>query len=1101
MLKLLEGKAGSGKSALMMDEIRRYGEKEIGSILIVPEQYSHNAERRLCEACGDSLSLYGEVLSFSRLASRAGCPASLRTLDKGGRFLCMEKAFRDVVTSLSVLSSANRITLPAQLLQVYDQFRASSVSVREASEAVAELPGRLSRMLGDMDLIFQAYESTIPKDMYDPADVMDQLAECVISSGAVEGKRIYLDGFTDFTGQEMAVIRELLRSGNEITVALTVSDSAFDGGAYRIAWETSGRLTRLAESCGTEVKKEKIQNPAVRDPALSYWLDHLYEPRAESYPDKTEAISLYTAADLTGECELAASLAHRIVRETGCRWREVGVVARGWDTYESSACYAFDKFDVPVTRTVKSSLLEHPAVNALLQALDAVCLDWNPEAVLSWVYSGYSGVARESADKLENYMLRWNVRGSKTWRKGDWAMRPEGFSRGDEEKDSELLRSLNTCRKQIAKVLGKLEDALHASDCLRDMVIAVYAFLVDSGFSDAVSQKDASLRQRGELQKASEFEQVWDRLITALEQFAAVLGEEIMEPEEFSRFLRLLLGQYEIGTIPSTVDSVGIGDMTRMKAQGIRHLIILGADDSRLPTVSGGEALLSDTDCRDLRANGIELMDTADQRLEREMNVIVSSLSLAKDSVTLIRTGESGGKRPSFLTVKAEQLFSLSERSPGNEILTEAPMPCFEYACSAFRSDEETAQEARDYFSRDDEWGKRLEAARRASSLTRGKLSAETAKGLYHENINLTASKVEEYQRCRFSHFLQYGLRVKPRKQITLDAPESGNYIHYLMENVAREAKKAGGFSELSQADCYRLTDLYSERYITETLGGMETKSERFRYLFNRLTENARQIVLDMARELSQSDFQPLDFELDFSPTGEMDMIPVGDSFLFRGKVDRIDGWVSDGKLYLRVIDYKTGKKSFDLSDVWYGMGMQMLMYLFALETSGKERYGMEIVPAGVLYAPARDVVLSADRQDGAEKWQKQRDKELCRSGLLLNHDEVLEAMEHGEHVFLPVKVKKDGTISGDSLASLEQLGVLRRYLEKTLNQIGELMRDGEIDANPIYRSPMDNACQYCDYQEACHFREGDGGDKKRFLTKFKVPEVWEKMREVTERG
>ncbi|MBQ8975748.1 MAG: PD-(D/E)XK nuclease family protein, partial [Oscillospiraceae bacterium] len=380
-----------------------------------------------------------------------------------------------------------------------------------------------------------------------------------------------------------------------------------------------------------------------------------------------------------------------------------------------------------------------------------------------------------------------------------------------------------------------------------------------------------------------------------------------------------------------------------------------------------------------------------------------------------------------------------------------------------------------------------------------GSLTRETAKKLYGGKITVSASKADKYYECKYKFFMEYGLRAKPRKSAGFDAPVYGTFIHYLLEKVIGQIMSHGGFGAVTERSCRELTAKYVSEYVNDVLLRFEGKSERFIYLFNRLAEDAQSIVITMVKELADSDFAPLDFELEIGRG--TDIVPPelsdGDTqMVIEGFVDRVDGWIHDGKLYLRVVDYKTGKKALSLSNIWYGMGLQMLIYLFALQKSGSGYYGSEIVPAGVLYAPAREELLSISRNSTQEEITKERIKNIKRSGLLLNDEEVIHAMAHDDaKVYLPVRFNKDGQAVGDSLATMEQLGALSRHIDKKLLEIGKELRSGKIEADPFYRSRTDNACQFCDYRQACHFDE-ENGDRAHWITKLKTPNAWSKIME-----
>ena len=281
----------------------------------------------------------------------------------------------------------------------------------------------------------------------------------------------------------------------------------------------------------------------------------------------------------------------------------------------------------------------------------------------------------------------------------------------------------------------------------------------------------------------------------------------------------------------------------------------------------------------------------------------------------------------------------------------------------------------------------------------------------------------------------------------------------------------------------------------------MEGRNPRFRYLFARLRNTAYAVIDQVAEELRHSDFVPLEFELSFGDRGQLPAVVISEpdaELRIGGKVDRVDGWIKDDKLYLRVVDYKSGKKAFDLSAVKMGLDIQMLLYLFTLQKEGRAYFGREIEPAGVLYLPARDEILSVERNIPAEKLQGEREKLLRRSGLLLAEPEVLRAMEHEslqEPHYLPLRVSRDGSLSG-SIASAAQLGKLGKYVEKLLHQIAQEVRQGNIDADPCCHSEDDSFCQYCDWADACHFQDGRDGDHLHYILPVKAEEFWKMLEE-----
>ena len=386
---------------------------------------------------------------------------------------------------------------------------------------------------------------------------------------------------------------------------------------------------------------------------------------------------------------------------------------------------------------------------------------------------------------------------------------------------------------------------------------------------------------------------------------------------------------------------------------------------------------------------------------------------------------------------------------------------------------------------------------RRARTMQRGRLSGEAVRTLYGRAIRMSASRMDQLKRCHFGYFMQYGLKAKERRAAGFEAPEIGTFIHYLLENVTRDVMDRGGFAAVKKEELRILVRGYVDRYADECIDHYQEKSARFRYLFSRLRRAAWSMIENIADELAESDFHPMEFELGFGGGGELPAITIKEgktTLSVSGKVDRVDGWIHDEKLYLRVVDYKTGKKSFDLTDLRYGLGIQMLLYLFTLSEKGEAHFGREIVPAGVLYLPARDLILRADPTISEEKLADAMRKELHRSGMVLSEPHVLRAMEHSAletPCYLPIRIGKDGSISG-GVATAAQLGKLGGYVDRLLRQIARELESGNIDADPCSRGPQDSACTYCDFASACYFEDGRGRDRTRYLQKTDEEAFWQ---------
>jgi len=1104
MLKLILGTAGSGKTSIITNEIReKVAAQEGGNFFIVPEQYSFEAERELCEVCGDSLSLYAEVLSFSRLAVRVSQEAGTGgriSLDKGGRLLCMSLAMSQIGTRLKLYSTArNKAELQASLLQTVSELKAACVSSNDLNTAAQSAEAGLSDKLCDIALCMDAYDAIMAQGHADPTDKLLRLAETVGQSSVGTGGHIYIDGFTDFTGAETQVITALLKKRAELTVCLTCDGIYGDSEHFEPSRRAANLLLRMAKEQGVDTEIISPETESTKAASLTFFEEKLYSYTSEVRENENNSIRVIRADNIRAECEMAAALCLDFVRETGSRFRDIAVAARGFDSYSAALDEAFRLYDVPLFTARRGSILQKPVPALIAAAFEIIHGGWDPDAVLSYLKTGLTGISRENCDLLENYVTTWNIRGSMWTRNKPWTLHPDGFGLEYDDVSRDKLNKIDSLRHALAAPLVALSENGKAVQTASAQVKALSNYLSAISLPETLENKAIELEKGGRELLSAEYGQLWDIILNSMEQTAAILDDTSMSQEEFSKLFLQTLSQYDVSAIPVSADSVSAGDMDRMRRRHIRHLIVLGASDDRLPNVQSGTGLLSSEERDEMLELGISLGGGTDE-LSRELCLIYNCITLPSETLTLSFSafdGSGAQVRPSFLINRAKLLFNLNEEVLDlSKTRLHAPSPAFLLATNALDGGDESARLAFEYFSETDEGRERLLSLSQRTSRDRGKLSTDAVTALYGEKLRLSPSRTDAFSACRFAYFLQYGLKLSERERAGFEAPEFGTFMHYVLENVAAEIAKGLGFKAAPSETTDALVDKYTDLYIVEKLNGFEDKSPRFVYLFNRLRPSVHRVTADIMRELSKSDFVPLDFELSFMGDGELSPVRLSDGkneLFIHGIADRVDGYFRDGKLYLRIIDYKTGKKSFSLSDIWYGMGLQMLLYLFALEDEGKARYGKEIVPAGVLYIPAKDTLISANGDLTDEELSREKAKTLKRSGLILDDINIISAMESSENPeYIPVSFKKDGSISTDSLAAPEQFKALHAHVDRRLLELCENLKGGKIEASPYYRGENENACMYCPYVSVCRFDETH--DTRRYLSKIKPEEFWSRL-------
>lgn len=1066
-------------------------------VMLVPEQYSHETERALCQELGNRKAQGCEVLSFTRMASRVADVAgggAAPTLDGGGRMLLLYRALREVGELLSSYRASSRKPAFLEgLMASVDECRSYGVSPAVLAAAGERLGGQAGERLKDVSLIFDAYEGLTARLMADPRARLDKLAEGLRSSGWARGREIWLWGFTDFTPQQGAVLKELLRQA-DVTVALTC-DPKDSAELFEPARRSAGWLTRLASGEGVSTRTEELNRPIERHPSLYHLEQELFSAAPMPWKGESRVIRL-SAPTPRQEVEWVAAEMRRLAREEGYRWRDMALCARTFSPYEGLVDSVMGRYDIPVFLSTMSDVLQKPVLALVVAALGAAGRDYPAEEMLRYLKSGLTGLSEEEGDELENYVLTWDIRGGTWRRRKDWDMHPDGYGKSFSDADREKVGWLDGLRRRLIAPLEALRTCGERTG--RGYALALYQVLEQIDLPRRLAERAAVLEERGEEKLAAEYRQLWDILAGGLEQCVLLLGDLELELDEFARLFGLALSQYTVGSIPVSLDRVSAGDAPRMAGKRMKVLFLLGAHSGALPDCAPAPGLFSDRDRQRLAELDIRLAPRQGDKLQRELTIAYETCCLPTQRlyVSYPRADETGGEQvASFLWQRLKVLFPEEgevRTEEGTDSRLSAPAPATELAAER----EEVAQA----LSLLPGYEPRVERILAAAHWRRGSLSPHTVRELYRGSVSMSATRLDLYNSCRFAHFLKYDMGAKPRERASFQASDYGTFIHSVLEQVLRRALGEQDGLERLCADAelrHIWTEEAAERYEQEALQGLEDKGARFRYVFARMRQSAAAVVDSVAEELAASDFKPTHLELGFGRGGELPALEWKGPVRLRlnGAVDRVDSWVSEGTRYVRMVDYKTGIRTFEFSDVEDGRGLQMLLYLFALRREGQRVLGPEeVAPAGVLYIPARNPVVTGSRSADGEEVARLRESQLRRCGLVLDDGEVLWAMEHasgGAFRFLPVG--GNARNRGDWLVNDRQLDALDRHMTRTLEGVAAGLAAGDIAANPYWHDEKKNACRYCKYVAACHFEEA-GGDHVRRRRAIGGQEFWLKL-------
>ena len=1069
MLHLLLGTDWTANRDEILRRISRdVKEEKNGRILMVPELISHETERRLCAAAGDTASRFAEVLSFTRMGRRVADEqgnAAEECLDAGGRVVAMAAAARQLSSRLKAYASVE--TKPeflTGLIEAVDEFKRCCISSEDLMSAAQETDGSLAQKLEELALILESYDALCAFGKRDPRDQETLLLEQLTQGDFAKSHVFYIDGFPDFTRQHMAILEHLIQNSPSVTISMNCDKVDSKLLAFEKAGDTASQLLRIAQRAGQEVQIERI--PA-RHTELSPMRNTLFQGQILS-GNCGETLKVCQTESPYQECLAAAEQIMELVRG-GCRYRDITVVCADLAAYQSLVNLAFHRCGIPVYLSGTEDILQKSVISTVLSAMDAALGGFEQRSVLRYLRSVLSPVEPDICDLVENYAICWGIRGNR-WQ-DNWTYHPDGLSGIFDEESTARLQLINEARKVAIDPLVRLLGGFRKAQNLSEQVLALYDFLQQIRLEERLDTLAQEMDAAGDNRSAQILNQLWEILLGALEQLHDVLGNTVWDTDTFARLLQLLLSQYQVGTIPPVLDAVQCGQVSAMRLHQQKHLIVLGAQEGNLPRYSGSAGVLTDQERVMLRNLGVPLTGGAMEGIQAEFAEIYGVFCGAMETVTVY----TSGAQPSFVCRR------LAELAGGMQEV----QPQFGAALS-------DAFEAGAYLARwnDGDVASQLdlqegfESVCNSKNYELGRVERPQIDKLYGKQLQLSASQIDRQAECRLSYFLKYGLRAKERKEATVDPAEFGTYVHAVLEKTARRVLELGGFPQVSLEQTLEIAQHYSDEYAAEHFASLD--SQRLAYLFRRNGQELHMVVRELWEELQQSQFQPADFEVNFGSAGGLPPIAINGSTMnaiLRGFVDRVDTWKQHGNDYYRVIDYKTGKKDFDYCDVFNGVGLQLLLYLFALQECGGAVVGDRPIPAGVQYFPARAPYVNADGRMTDEELEKLRMKDLKRKGLLLSDEEVLQAMEPGENPQrLSYSVKKDGSLSGD-LADRAQMKLLKAYLQRILGKMVDEIASGNVEPNPYTRGTSHSACTFCPYGAVCHEAEVEGRRNYKTMT------------------
>lgn len=1076
-----------------------------GYIFIVPEQFSYETEKAMLDKVGAKGLLNVEVISLSRLANvileEQGVINGKQQVDDGVKMMTMSLALEALSDSLTVFKKyITRPALVANLVSFATEMKQCSVTVGMFEEYLkTSEKSSLKSKLEELIMIISLYNAMLSKDYYNNDDTLDMLCELFETYKFFENKTVVIDGFTRFTKQESKVIEKAVMQADDIFITFNTDKNSF-GDDYSMF----ANVNRQIENLKNIAKKSnvKIAVPIVVgdfdkdiDTQLLALEKNFFRIEKETFSGvDPESITLLCAPNKSDECEYVAQTIKRLMRENEVRCRDIIVFERSKDSYDRELAAAFKKYGIPFFEDKRQPIDNQPLIVLMKSLFDIACNGLSTESLLRYLKTDLTELNSEEIARLENYAFIWKLKASQ-W-KNDFVDNPRGFGSELNDFDKAELERLNELRrKAVAPVLAFKREFTEAVGSQKTVI--VYEFLEKNSIRAKLKKNAQRLLQSGNQALCEEQESIWKLVVDMLDKLYLVSSQAELSNKRYSELFEILLSVSDFGTLPSGLDEVTIGAADRTKTMMKKYVFAVGANDGVFPLCPSTQGLLNDRDRITLKHAGIELAETAEYKQTEEKYIAYSAITSAVSRlfVSWHESDYSGvSKTPSEIVNEIKTIFPDIKVLNYGEIdllsKIESDYSAFEMFAQNYKYNNSLTSTLEQYFSDNALFSGRVNSLKTAAKKKKQQITDRAvAVDLFGNDINMSASKVQAYNECPFKYFCRYGIKAEPLIEAEVDPLLSGSAIHEVFEIILREYSKAE-LENMTDEELQKRINEVLDGFLNDKMGGAENKSKRFLQQYFAIGAQVFNILKRIIEEFRTSDFEPVDFELKIRNDSEISPYVLnlsnGGTLRITGSVDRVDTMDKDGKKYLRVVDYKSGGKTFNLCDVLEGLSAQMLIYLFAIQANGKEKYG-ETVPGGVLYMSAKPESASLPRNAEKSEIEALQLKKNKMSGLIVNDIVVAEGMEKElRGLFIPAKMKKDGTLSGN-LISYEELEKLNKKIDNILIKTGDDLHNGRIEVLPVDK----DKCRNCDYKGICRFEDGD---EVRSIRKLKHEQALEEL-------
>ena len=1073
--KLIYGRSGTGKSTYIYNDIKNK-KTDNPIFLIVPEQSNLMTEQNLIEYTKKNTLMNIEVLTLSRMNTRIEeeLGGKLDTkLSKIGKSMLIYNLLSKYKSKLQFLGkTAKNVDTVGNLIT---EFKKHNISPEDIKALKPENKYQEIK-LQDILFLYEAYENELSNKLIDENDKLNIMAKKLDDSKLLDNAYIYIDDFQGFTEQEFKVVSKIMDKCLELTVVVTIDDlntlSSPEKDLFYFNKLFAARLISLAESKNAEIEKIKLdKNLRSKTPELKFLEENFNKTSKVEFNEPVKNISISLSKDIYSELEDVAKEITNLVQKENYRYKDISIITQNTEEYSEDAKAIFEKYNIPIFIDEKKELNQNVIIQFILAMLEIFDKNWSYEAMFTYIKSDLLKIDEQNIYELENYCRKWGIKGKK-WNK---EFNYEAINKTQEK--------LEIIRKKIVGPLNNFRKEIQERKTALDISKALYNFLRENEIDKVLNEKLEKLESTDIVE---EYQTSLKLLMNILDELVLIFKDTSLSIQKFKELLQIGFNNSELGKIPLYQDIIILGDTERSRNHKIKALFVVGMNDGSFPKHSREEGFLNDTDRKFFRENGLSVAkDSTELLYDEEFNIYKTFSTPSEKLFFSYCSTDNDGKsiRPSITLKKIKRWFpKLEEKSSIMEttysFVNEKVV--FEEALEKYKEfleEKEISKEWIDYISyfykkyplKFEKLSSGFLYTNKAEELT-----DENIKKLYGNTLKTSVSRLENYRKCPFSFHLTYGLKLREKEDLKIEAIDTGSFMHEVIDKFFKTLNKEGkSVKTLTDEDIQSLVYKIIEEVLEESKYYIFKSTAKFRMLTKKLKQAVSKSISYIIYSLKYSDFEILGNEVEFGVGKTYKPITVelenGKKVEITGKIDRIDIGKIDDDTYVRIIDYKSSIKKLDINQVEAGLQIQLITYLDAI--TEEEDYS----PSGVLYLGLIDEIIKESKNLSDEEIEKNLRKSFKMQGLLLADVKVIKAMDTklttGSSDIIPVYIGKDGEISQgrSSVASKEEFLELQKEVKETIKEISKEILKGKIDIKP-YKYQKNTGCDYCKYKTICMF-------------------------------